>query len=497
MFKAQRVREFKAQRVRDPLHNLIEFRPTEFDNALWEVIQTPAFQRLRRIKQLGFSSLVYPGATHSRFAHSLGTFETARQLMRIVREHLVRMHQHRESRELRALAAALVHDLGHGPFSHAFEDVGDRLQLKMADHEKVTDTLIRDSEVSGALNKLGRGFADDVADIIESGARKDLYSAVVSSQFDADRLDYMQRDRLMTGTHYGVVDFKWLIANIEIGEVAHGVDEQGLGNIETFVLGPKALMAAEAYVLGLFQLYPSVYMHKTTRGAEKIFSELLVRVFKLINNDSHRKSGLPANHPLVKFAREPDSVESALRLDDTVVWGSLSLMAESKDPTTRDLSSRLRDRNLYKVIDVRDRMRGSLQLSAVADKGGLVDKACARINEKITDWLANRDGGTPRILIDQAEREPYKPLQESKGPLNQIRIKTADGELVDLGKRSPVVAAIETFQLYRAYISESDDEARQFLERIIKEEVVACRRPLGAKATSRRQPTSSAMRAGA
>ena len=118
---------FKAQRVRDPLHNLIEFQPVEFDNVLWEVIQTPAFQRLRRIKQLRLSNLVYPGATHSRFAHSLGTFERARQLMSIVRKRLRNANRYRESRVERALAAALVHDLGHGPFSHAFEDVGRRL----------------------------------------------------------------------------------------------------------------------------------------------------------------------------------------------------------------------------------------------------------------------------------------------------------------------------------------------------------------------------------
>jgi uncharacterized protein len=462
---------FRAQRVRDPLHNLIEFRPTEFEDALWEVIQTPAFQRLRRVKQLGLSNLVYPGATHSRFAHSLGTFETARQLMRIVREHLTRRDQYRDSRAERALAAALVHDLGHGPFSHAFEDVGRRLKLRMADHENVSDALIRDSEVANALNKLGGGFASDVADIIKSGAPIDIYSAVVSSQFDADRLDYMQRDRLMTGTHYGVIDFKWLIANLEVGEVAYGVDEQALGQIETFVLGPKAILAAETYVLGLFQLYPTVYLHKATRGAEKIFSELLVKILGLINSGSTRRTGLHASHPLVRFAKEPNSLESALRLDDTVVWGSLSLMADAKDSTVRELSTRLRDRKLYKVVDVRERVRGDLKLQTPTDEGKLVDKACASIDEKVMEWLADHASSIPRILVDQAEREPYKLFQESKGPLNQIRIRTADGQLVDLGDRSRVVSAIEKFQLYRVYISDKDEEARKFLERIIKAEI--------------------------
>ncbi len=180
-----------------------------------------------------------------------------------------------------ALAASLVHDLGHGPFSHAFEDVGRRLSLKLADHENVSDALIREGAIRDALKSLGSGFANDVADVIKSEGPGNIYSAVVSSQFDADRLDYMRRDRLMTGTHHGEIDFEWLIANLEVGQVPHGVDESRLKDIETFVLGPKAIHAAETYVLGLFQLYPTVYFHKATRGAEKLFTELLFTVITL------------------------------------------------------------------------------------------------------------------------------------------------------------------------------------------------------------------------
>src|SRR5712671_3174906 len=95
--------------------------------------------------------------------------------------------------------------------------------------------------------------------------------------------------------------------------------------------GPKAIYAAEAYVLGLFQLYPTVYLHKATRGAEKIYSELLARTITLIQNGSVKNTGLPRSHPLVKFAQKPDKIESALALDDTVIWGALALMADSKD----------------------------------------------------------------------------------------------------------------------------------------------------------------------
>ncbi|MFC6655695.1 HD domain-containing protein [Roseibium salinum] len=143
---------------------MIEFKAdSELENNLWRVLQTRPFQRLRRVKQLGFSELVYPGASHTRFAHSVGVFHTARQLMEVVRSAGPR----KDSRENCALAAALVHDLGHGPFSHAFETVGKRLSLKLADHEHVSDLLIRDGEVADILNEMGSGFAIDVADMVK------------------------------------------------------------------------------------------------------------------------------------------------------------------------------------------------------------------------------------------------------------------------------------------------------------------------------------------
>ncbi len=433
---------------------------------MWRVLQTRPFQRLRRIKQLGFSELVYPGATHTRFAHSIGVFHTARQLMNVVEANLG-ISKFEASKAKVALAAALLHDVGHGPFSHAFEDVGRRHNLKMANHERLSDILIRESPISETLRDLGSGFASDVADVISSAGPKNIYGAVVSSQFDADRLDYIRRDRLMTGTHHGAIDFDWLLSNIEVGEVAYGVDEESVGTLQTFVLGPKATYAAESYLLGLFQLYPTVYFHKATRGAEKLFSEILYRLIDLVRQDLVGATGLPVKHPLVLFAKEPNKVENVLMLDDTVVWGALSLMVDAGDELIAEFSKRLRDRLLFKCHDIRDQLAQELGEAATSAS---VSAASLGVEQKVEEWTKNNTNGTPRILLDRAKREPYRLFEESKGPLNQIMLRRGVGNLVDVSKLSRVVDAIEPFVLFRLYTRKDDVLAKSFIKATIAEE---------------------------
>lgn len=462
------------RRIRDPLHDLIVFDSSELERTLWKVIETRPFQRLRRVKQLGFSDLVYPGAGHSRFAHSVGVFYTARQLMAVVHGHV---KEDETSKEQKALAAALVHDLGHGPFSHAFEEIGERLGLKLADHETMSDTLIRQSEVGDVLNKqFGRGFADDVADIIQKGGVKTVQHAVVSSQFDADRLDYIRRDRMMTGSQHAAIDFPWLMANLEIGTVPIGIDDEQVGTIETFVLGPKAIHAAEAFVLGLFQLYPTIYFHKATRGAEKLFSELVVQTVNLVRQDQIVQTGLPANHPLVRFALNSEDIDVALSLDDTVVYGALTLMTEARDPLIAEFAGRIRDRKLYKCCDVRTQVTNAVDPTSknTDELIAKIDKCCAEIGKKIGEWTTAKSKDRPRILIDEGERSPYKSVNESKGPLDRINIRTDAGKLVDLKERSAVVAALKTFKLFRTYASSDDGEAQGVVRAILQEEIKTC-----------------------
>lgn len=463
----------KQQRIRDPLHDLIEFdvERSQIERVLWSALQTRPFQRLRRIKQLGFSDFVYPGATHSRLLHSVGVFYTARRLMTVIDKFV----QAKDQKAFQALAAALLHDVGHGPFSHAFESIGERFDLKMAHHETVSDALIRDSEITPILCEMGSGFANDVADMVSGSGERTIYSAIVSSQFDADRLDYMRRDRLMAGSQHAGIDFEWLVQNLEVAAVEHSVGETQLQPVQTFVLGRKAIFAAEAYVLGLFQLYPTVYLHKTTRGAEKVYVELLARTFTLVKKGLSQKTGLPATHPLVKFAQSPENIECALALDDTVIWGALSLMADGEDTCISTLARRLRDRKLYKCIDVRAKIaHDKSDTDAISDAA---DKVCENIKAEIANcldgWSEREPDAPPKILVDEAERSPYRAMypEDPKAPLNQVNIRTEGDRLEDLSKRSEVVAKLGTYKSFRVYHAEDDEDTKRKLIDIMDAEI--------------------------
>lgn len=468
----------KPQRVRDPLHNLIQFDTGQFEHTLWRVIQTPPFQRLRRIRQLGFSEFVFPGATHTRFAHSIGVFHVARSLMAVIKRFIDadNARQFRPHQRDVALAAALVHDVGHGMFSHSFEEIGKKLNLILARHETVSDQLIRASEITEAFGELGSGFASDVANVIRAGKPGNLYDSVVSSQFDADRLDYMQRDRLMTGVESSGIDATWLLANLEVTSVKTGADADALGSVETLVLGPKAFHAAENYVLSLFQLYPNVYFHKATRAAEKVFSSLMLRLIELARSGHDAKTGLPVRHPILRFAKDPDNLGNVLGLDDAVFWGALSMLAEAEDAVVADHATRLKDRRLPKCVDVRQWFEQAIPLTRDSDRGSRTARSakilfhCDNVVAAVQERKSSRAEVASPVLVDQTRREPYKKFQESQTLLNQILIRLGR-DPVDMAEISPVVASAETFDVCRVYLPEDDTDGRSVLENIMRTEI--------------------------
>jgi HD superfamily phosphohydrolase/uncharacterized protein YwgA len=345
----------RTQRVRDPVHGLIVFdQGSALDQLAWKLIATPEFQRLRRIRQLGVSEFTFPGATHTRFSHSIGVFHTARELIRILKR-LIPSAEFREHRANVAVLAALLHDLGHGPFSHAFEEV-QKSHGASRDHEEWTAEIIRNERgsIRPLLNE-PRSLADEIADLLRADNPQDIYHAVVSSSFDADRLDYLRRDRLMTGTGAGAIDFDWLLDNLRIARISTAADEDATDahRVDTFCLDHKALQAAESFLLARYHLFQQVYLHKATRGFEQLITVILGHLADAATAGQPERIGLDAKDPLVRFySPGGGTIENYIALDDYVVWCAVGRMVAGPDPEAAEHARRFRDRERLKALDI-------------------------------------------------------------------------------------------------------------------------------------------------
>lgn len=221
--------------IRDPIHDYIEL-----DELTLALLDTPEMQRLRRIRQLGFSNLVYPGANHTRFEHSLGVCHLAQHLIKQVDEH--------QQEELRA--AALLHDIGHGPFSHALEELLACYTRKR--HDDVKD-LLRKGEISEVLKE----FSLSPSSIAEHIKGETSPGQIINSEIDVDRMDYLVRDAYYTGVAFGLVDHVRLIHELRFNE-------------DKLVLNIGGLQAAESLLVSRFLMHPTVYFHHVSRIAESM-----------------------------------------------------------------------------------------------------------------------------------------------------------------------------------------------------------------------------------
>ncbi len=355
--------EPRTQRVRDPVHGLIIFRAdSALDQLAWRLLDTPEFQRLRRIKQLGVTDFIFPSATHTRFAHCIGVFHTARRLVEVIERQLIAAgDQPDKKREQIAVIAALLHDLGHGPFSHTFEGV-QKSRGVAKHHEKWTAEIIRNpaGNIRPLLDAFSteENFCEAVAGLLEDEDPKDIYHAVVSSSFDADRLDYLRRDRLMTGTGAGAIDFDWLMEQVRVHKIEIEAPDAGSSaeavRVPTFCFDPKALPAAEQFLLARYTLHEQVYFHKTTRCFEQMIAKLLRIVAKYADKRSTiKETGLDKDHPLLRFfAKNGETLENYLALDDIVITDAIRQLRLSPDVALGALAIRLRDRDLYETLDL-------------------------------------------------------------------------------------------------------------------------------------------------
>lgn len=417
-----------TKRIRDPIHNLIVFKnDDDTDRLAWELIRCAEFQRLRRIKQLGFSEHVFPGATHSRLAHCIGVYRNARRLVAVI-DDLNPGARDAEQAEV-ALIAALLHDIGHGPFSHAFEEA-QKARLgkdKAKRHELWTAEIIlrEDGEV---FRLLGEERAKAVAALLRLEVPQSVYHAIVSSSFDADRLDYLERDRFMTGTKAGAIDFEWLTNNLVLEPVPLGADddEVGPGNL-SFAFNHKAVRAAEAFLLARYQLYEQVYLHRTTRGLEALFSATLRRAADHIARGDFQAAGLGPNSPLTRFfADGGDTVPNYLDLDDTVMWAALNEMRFSNDQVLAELAGRLHCRKLYRCLDL---------TAELADRD---DDEIREVERSIQRAAGERLG--VEVLKDQAPLSLYGIVgADDEKSHKKLRILTGDGRVREIAHVSKLV----------------------------------------------------------
>jgi HD superfamily phosphohydrolase len=331
--------------LRDPVHGLVSFEAKE-EQIVERLLATAQVQRLRRIRQLGFTSLAYPGADHTRFSHSLGAAHVMTRFVRRLRDlhHELPAEQRLdEDRAREALAAALLHDLGHGPFSHLFESA----LPETPSHEDWTVRLLKDpaSEVNRVLTDYDTELPARVADLVQGKHPLAYLAHAVSGTFDVDRCDYLLRDAHFTGVGYGRFDLDWLLRSLRLG-----VSNQPTQAPPLAIDGPKGLPAIESFVLARLFMFQQVYFHKASRASEWMLSRILNRVRVLILQGSP-PSGLP--RALVDLAHDSDtSLEAYQSLDDMVLWENLRAWCSSNDPVLADLSTRLFTRRLHKTYEL-------------------------------------------------------------------------------------------------------------------------------------------------
>ena len=248
---------------RDPVHNIIRLRTDTAEGELMmKLIDAAEFQRLRRIKQLGLGLFTYQGAEHSRFTHSLGAFH----LMTRVLDRLGERYSIKPEDRIAARAAALLHDVGHGSFSHVMEKV---LNFH---HEKWTVQVLlsEQTEIGQLLRSHSSELPVKVASIIEGTFQPSALAQLVSSQLDVDRMDYLLRDSLMTGAKYGIYDLEWIINALAIDEAADRIYVEARG-----------LYAVEEYLQARYYMFRQVYFHRTLRSAEAVLRSIIRRALTM------------------------------------------------------------------------------------------------------------------------------------------------------------------------------------------------------------------------
>lgn len=381
----------KRKIINDPLYGLLSIS----SDLVFDIIEHPYFQRLRRIKQLGLTDFVYPGAIHTRFHHAIGAMHLMGAALDSLRIKGVDISE--EEYEA-SLCAILLHDIGHGPFSHTLEH-----SFLLVDHEKLSLIFF------DHLNQCFSGKLSLAIKIFRNEYSRKFFHQLVSSQMDVDRLDYLSRDSFFTGVSEGTIGVDRIIKMINVADDQLVVEEKGIYSIENF-LSARRLM------------YWQVYFHKTTVGIEKMLMQLIKRARELAQSGAK----IFASPSLQLFLRESVAMEHFHRddrylkafasLDDYDIWSAIKMWCNEKDKPLSILSQMILDRKLFKVRLSNKRID---------------EKEVASLKKKVLDQLKiDKNDWHYFVLTGNMSNAAYL----SRG--EHINILNKNGELIDIAQAS-------------------------------------------------------------
>lgn len=317
----------KSKIINDPLYGLLNLP----DNYLFDIIQHPYFQKLRRINQLGMSSLIYPGATHTRFQHTIGAVHLLGKALRVLKSKNIEITHEEEDA---VMLAVLLHDIGHGPFSHTLE----KSIIKQSSHEKLSLMFMDYFKPLNPKNvELGKS-------IFENNYHKKFLHELVSSQLDVDRMDYLLRDSFYTGVSEGIIGYDRIIQMLDVSDNHLVVEEKGIYSVEKFIISRRLM-------------YWQVYLHKTAVCAENMLISTIKRAKELLSlNINSLECGndnfiffLKNQNSISDVEKDPTLLDKFGRLDDFDVISNLKRWMNSEDKLLSFLSGSLIDRKLFKI----------------------------------------------------------------------------------------------------------------------------------------------------
>lgn len=382
----------KRKIFNDPVHGFITI-PHEL---IFDIIEHPYFQRLRRIKQLGLSDYVYPGAIHTRFHHALGAFYLMRKALSILK---IKGNKISEEEELAAEIAILLHDIGHGPFSHTLE----KSLIAQVHHEDLSKIYIR------KLNDHFKRRLEMAIKIFEGTYKKKFLHQLVSSQLDVDRLDYLTRDAFFTGVNEGAISYERIIEMMNVRNDELVVEQKGIYSIESFIIARRLM-------------YWQVYLHKTVLCVEQMMVKAIERAKYLIAKGK-KLDASPAlsyflNHKvrLKDFEKDSKVLDYYSQLDDVDIFAAFKYWQYADDKILRILCEAILERKLFKI--------------EIGNKAFSYQKIKDLNERAMKKFRINEGDATYLVFSDSTSNYAYNPSE------NRINIISGKNEVVDIAQAS-------------------------------------------------------------